>query len=118
MLSANVVAAVGFARVDCKKLAKQLAMTALQDLLATFRNTAKTEREKGNYFERLVKVYLQNEPLYRDMFSGNVYLWEEWRKHWMSLGNPDPQSDAGIDLVAVEDVADNPRIFAIQAKFS
>ena len=92
-------------------------MTALQDLLATFRNTAKTEREKGNYFERLVKVYLQNEPLYKDMFGGKVYLWEEWRKHWMSLGNADPQSDAGIDLVAVEDVADNPRIFAIQAKF-
>jgi len=92
-------------------------MTALQELLATFRNTAKTEREKGNYFERLVKVYLQNEPLYRDMFGGKVYLWEEWRKHWMSLGNPDPQSDAGIDLVAVEDVADSPRIFAIQAKF-
>jgi len=92
-------------------------MTALQDLLATFRSTAKTEREKGNYFEHLVKVYLQNEPLYRDMFAGKVYLWEEWRKHWMSLGNPDPQSDAGIDLVAVEDVADNPRIFAIQAKF-
>lgn len=92
-------------------------MTALQDLLATFRATAKTEREKGNYFERLVKIYLQNEPLYRDMFGGKVYLWEEWRKHWMSLGNADPQSDAGIDLVAVEDVADNPRIFAIQAKF-
>ena len=92
-------------------------MTALQDLLATFRATAKTEREKGNYFERLVKVYLLNEPLYRDMFGGKVYLWEEWRKHWMSLGNADPQSDAGIDLVAVEDVADNPRIFAIQAKF-
>jgi predicted helicase len=92
-------------------------MTALQDLLATFRATAKTEREKGNYFERLVKVYLQNEPLYRDMFGGKVYLWEEWRKHWMSLGNADPQSDAGIDLVAVEDVAENPRIFAIQAKF-
>ncbi len=35
----------------------------------------------------------------------------------MGLGNPDPKSDAGIDLVAVEDVQDNPRIFAIQAKF-
>lgn len=92
-------------------------MSALQNLLATFRATAKTEREKGNYFERLVKVYLQNEPLYRDMFGGKVYLWEEWRRHWMSLGNADPQSDAGIDLVAVEDVAENPRIFAIQAKF-
>jgi predicted helicase len=77
-------------------------MTALQDLLATFRNTAKTEREKGNYFELLVKVYLQNEPLYRDMFGCKVYLWEEWRKHWMSLGNAEPQSDAGIDLIKIE----------------
>lgn len=92
-------------------------MSALQDLLATFRDNSKTEREKGNYFEKLVKVYLQNEPCYKDLFNGKVYLWEEWRKHWMSLGNPDPQSDAGIDLVAVEDVKDNPRIFAIQAKF-
>lgn len=92
-------------------------MTALKKLLQRFRETAITEREKGNYFERLVKVYLQNEPLYKDMFGGRVYLWEEWRKHWMGLGNPDPQSDAGIDLVAVEDVAENPRVFAIQAKF-
>jgi predicted helicase len=92
-------------------------MSALQDLLSSFRDNSKTEREKGNYFEKLVKVYLQNEPCYKDLFNGKVYLWEEWRKHWMSLGNPDPQSDAGIDLVAVEDVKDNPRIFAIQAKF-
>ena len=92
-------------------------MSALQELLDTFRDNSKTEREKGNYFEKLVKVYLQNEPCYKDLFNGKVYLWEEWRKHWMSLGNSDPQSDAGIDLVAVEDVKDNPRIFAIQAKF-
>lgn len=92
-------------------------MSALQDLLASFRDNSKTEREKGNYFEKLVKVYLQNEPCYKDLFNGKVYLWEEWRKQWMSLGHPDPQSDAGIDLVAVEDVKDKPRIFAIQAKF-
>ena len=103
--------------LDCLKISKKNRMSALQDLLKTFRDTAKTEREKGTYFERLVKVYLQNEPMYKDMFGGKVYLWEEWRTHWMGLGNADPQSDAGIDLVAVEDVADNPRVFAIQAKF-
>ena len=92
-------------------------MTALNDLLQSFRDASQTEREKGNYFEKLVKVYLQNEPCYKDLFNGKVYLWEEWRKHWMSLGNSDPRSDAGIDLVAVEDIKDNPRIFAIQAKF-
>jgi predicted helicase len=92
-------------------------MTALNDLLQSFRDASQTEREKGNYFEKLVKVYLQNEPCYKDLFNGKVYLWEEWRKHWMSLGNSDPRSDAGIDLVAVEDIQANPRIFAIQAKF-
>lgn len=92
-------------------------MTSLEKLLESFREAAVTEREKGNYFEQLVKVYLLNEPTYKDLFNGKVYLWEEWRRHWMALGNPDPQGDAGIDLVAVEDVEENPRIFAIQAKF-
>lgn len=92
-------------------------MSALTELLQKFRQASQSEREKGNYFEKLVKVYLQNEPCYKDLFNGRVYLWEEWRKHWMSLGNSNPGSDAGIDLVAVEDVQDNPRIFAIQAKF-
>ena len=92
-------------------------MTALVQLLNTFRTTAQTEREKGTYFERLVKTYLQQEPSYQDLFGGQVYLWEEWRKHCMQQGQPDPGVDAGIDLVAVEATKDNPRIFAVQAKF-
>ena len=92
-------------------------MSALTDILNTFRQHAQTEREKGNYFENLVKVYLQNEPFYKDLFNGKVFLWEEWRKYCISQGHTDPQSDAGIDLVAVEDVHENPRIYAIQAKF-
>jgi predicted helicase len=92
-------------------------MTALQTLLDTYRQHSQTEREKGTYFEKLVKTYLLTEPSYKDLFNGQVYLWEEWRKHWMQQGNTDPGVDAGIDLVAVEDVAENPRIFAIQAKF-
>ncbi|QGX39375.1 DEAD/DEAH box helicase [Permianibacter aggregans] len=90
---------------------------ALHTLLDTFRQHAKTEREKGNYFERLVKTYLLNEPSYKDLFNGQVYLWEEWRVHCMKSGQSDPGVDAGIDLVAVEYVKENPRIFAIQAKF-
>ena len=92
-------------------------MSALTDILETFRKSSQSEREKGAYFENLVKVYLQNEPIYKDQFNGNVFLWEEWRRYWMSLGNADPQADAGIDLVAVEDIQENPKIFAIQAKF-
>lgn len=54
-------------------------MTALSDLLSTFQQTAHTEREKGAYFERLVKVYLQHEPYYADLYAGRVWLWSEWR---------------------------------------
>ncbi|WP_461516621.1 DEAD/DEAH box helicase [Porticoccus sp.] len=92
-------------------------MTPLQEILNTYRQQARTEREKGTYFEHLVKAYLLNEPSYKDLFNGQVYLWEEWRRHWMEQGNGDPGIDAGIDLVAVEEVEDSPRIFAIQAKF-
>ncbi|HEX7348992.1 MAG TPA: hypothetical protein VF264_05030 [Rhodanobacteraceae bacterium] len=52
-------------------------MTALQSLLDAFRATAHTEREKGTYFERLVKVYLQSEPYYADLYGGRVWMWSE-----------------------------------------
>lgn len=67
--------------------------------------------------EELVKTYLLNEPSYRDLFNGKVFLWEEWRRYWMQQGHSDPGVDAGIDLVAVEDLQESPRVFAIQAKF-
>lgn len=51
-------------------------MTALQQLLDMFRATAVTEREKGNYFERLLRTYLLNEPCYRDLYAGRVRLWK------------------------------------------
>lgn len=92
-------------------------MTAFQAILESYRVAALSEREKGTYFEELVKAYLINEPSYKDLFNGQVYLWEEWRKYWMDQGNSDPGVDAGIDLVAIEAVTGNPRIFAIQAKF-
>ena len=90
-------------------------MSALQNLLHTFRQTAVTEREKGNYFERLVKAYLVNEPYYRDLYAGRVWLWEEWRKEAAKRGLGDVGSDAGIDLVA--ETADTNELHAIQAKF-
>jgi predicted helicase len=92
-------------------------MNALNDLLLKFRQNSQTEREKGNYFEKLVKVYLLNEPIYKDLFNGQVWLWEEWRAFCIQTNKYDPGVDAGIDLVAMEAVKENPRIFAIQAKF-
>lgn len=89
-------------------------MTALQDILETFRQTAKTEREKGNYFEKLAKLYFTNEPRFADLYS-HVWLWEEWRAEWIEAGHTDPGTDTGIDLVAKTHGTDE--YHAIQAKF-
>jgi len=69
-------------------------MSALQDLLNTYRKTAQTEREKGTYFEELIRVYLRHEPTYRDLYS-DVWTWSDWAK----LQGIDAR-DTGIDLVA------------------
>ena len=69
-------------------------MTALQNLLDTYRNTAQTEREKGTYFEELIVCYLKNEASYQDLYS-DVWTYAEWAK-LQGLS----QKDAGIDLVA------------------
>ncbi|MGP3659710.1 DEAD/DEAH box helicase [Burkholderia gladioli] len=69
-------------------------MTALQNLLDTFRHAAVTEREKGTYFEELIVCYLRNEATYRDLYS-DVWTYAEWA----NLQGLDKR-DTGIDLVA------------------
>ncbi len=69
-------------------------MTALQQLLNTYRETAKTEREKGTYFEELVLCYLRNEASYRDLYS-QVWTYADWAKE-----QGIDKRDTGIDLVA------------------
>ena len=55
------------------------AMTPLQTLLESFRVTAKTEREKGTYFENLIVQYLKVEPYYRDQYS-HIWSYGEWAR--------------------------------------
>lgn len=69
-------------------------MTALTDLLNTFRATSKTEREKGTYFENLTVSYLTKEPAYRDLYS-HVMTFAEWATEIGYSGK-----DNGIDLIA------------------
>ncbi|HET7267092.1 MAG TPA: DEAD/DEAH box helicase family protein, partial [Oleiagrimonas sp.] len=88
-------------------------MTSLHELLERFRTTARTEREKGTYFERLVEAYLKNEPFYKDTYP-HVWMWEDWRAEAAKRGLGDVGADAGIDLVA--ETADG-ELHAIQAKF-
>lgn len=89
-------------------------MTALRDVLDTFRASSQSEREKGNYFENLSKIYFENEPKYKDLYE-TVWLWEDWRKYWIEQGNSDPGTDTGIDIVAR--TKQTNEYHAIQAKF-
>lgn len=66
----------------------------LRKLLLQFRDIAVTEREKGTYFEELVRSYLRHEDTYRELYS-DVWTYAEWAK----LQGYDAR-DAGIDLVA------------------
>ena len=88
-------------------------MTAIANILDKFRSTAKTEREKGTYFEKLIQLYLSNEPKYKDLYQ-TVYAWEKWREQWIQQGQDDPGADTGIDLVAITHHGEH---HAIQAKF-
>lgn len=84
-------------------------MTALSQLLATYRATAVTEREKGTYFEELILTYLRNEATYRDLYS-QVWTWASW-----APGHGFTAKDDGIDLVA--QVTGSGQFHAIQCKF-
>ncbi len=79
----------------------------LDDVLEQFRSSAKSEVEKGHLFERLIKRFLEIDPVYSQQFS-SVYLWNEWQ----GRGN---RVDTGVDLVA--EYADGGGICAIQCKF-
>ncbi|MFV5509581.1 DEAD/DEAH box helicase [Acinetobacter sp. 197] len=69
-------------------------MSAFFDLINTYRTTAKTEREKGTYFELLCIKYFEHEPFYADLFAA-VQPYTEWAKEQGLSGK-----DTGIDLVA------------------
>jgi predicted helicase len=73
---------------------KKTSMTALSQLLDSYRHAAATEREKGTYFEELILCYLRHEASYRDLYA------EVWRyADWAEQQGLDKR-DTGIDLVA------------------
>ncbi len=84
-------------------------MSALQDLLTSYKNASKTEREKGTYFELLIKDFFKNDPTYSPQFTG-VWTYAEWAE----LQGVDSR-DVGIDLVAA--LAEEEGFCAIQCKF-
>ena len=83
--------------------------TPLRQIFAQFRSDAKTEREKGNYFEELIRTYLRYEPVYAELYSDVWLLNEVPPKLGIS------KQDAGIDLVAR--TRSTNQLHAIQCKF-
>jgi predicted helicase len=88
---------------------KYSGMTALQNLLHEFREAAKTEREKGSYFEELIQTYFRYEATYSDLYS-DVWLYGDWAKE-----QGIDERDIGIDLVTKTRGTDE--FHAIQCKF-
>jgi len=68
------------------------APTTLATILDQFRDDARSNRDLGDRFERLIVNYLQLDPLYADLFS-DVWMFNDW---------PDKGriGDVGIDIVA------------------
>ena len=92
---------------------KTESMTALQTLLGSFRAAAKSEREKGSYFEELIVQYLKVEPAYGDRYS-DVWMYADWVREEGEEYERDA-SDEGIDLVAK--TRGTGEYHAIQCKF-
>ena len=67
------------------------------DVLEQIRSMAESEFHKGRLFERLMKTYFREDPIYADRFS-NVWLWSEWSRRMPGFDG----ADLGIDLVAEE----------------
>ena len=62
-------------------------------------------KERGDRFEELSKWFLENDPVYKRLFSA-VYRWREWPNRWSDADN-------GIDLIAE---GRNGHVWAIQCK--
>ncbi|HEY1121029.1 MAG TPA: DEAD/DEAH box helicase family protein, partial [Haloferula sp.] len=74
-------------------------MTSLQRILAAYRATAQSQKEKGTYFEELIRTYFRYEASYANLYA-EVWLYADWVK---AIGGPEfgfSAKDTGIDLVA------------------
>lgn len=67
------------------------------------------QRDRGTYFEKLVEVYLKNEPVYKNLYS------DVWLLHEVPVEYGISKKDTGVDLVARN--KNTGELTAIQAKF-
>lgn len=81
----------------------------LSKTLENIRLKSQSEFEKGEYFEKLIKVFLENDSLQGQSYD-KVWLFKDWAKE-----QDYPAKDTGIDLVARH--SDGSGFCAIQCKF-
>ncbi|MBP2568817.1 putative helicase [Agrobacterium tumefaciens] len=81
----------------------------LSELLETYRAASGHETEKGDYFERVIRVFLQNDSTQKQFYT-EVVPFSRWAADHGWKGN-----DTGIDLVAT--LTDGGGYAAIQCKF-
>jgi predicted helicase len=83
---------------------------SLRELLARYRAGSANERDKGGYFERLVRIWLQHAPTQHGQFA-RVLSYADW-----AAETGLDKRDVGIDVVA--QLADTPDEWcAVQCKF-
>ena len=85
---------------------ERIERMTFQELLDELAEAARSNRDKGTQFEKLIANYLLTDPQYADRLA-DVWLWEEWPDRW--------STDVGIDLVARE--RGTGEYWAIQCKF-
>ena len=67
----------------------------LTNLLDKLTRLSASFSQQGTAFERMMRTYLQTDPLYSDRFE-KVFSWMEWPDR------PTRERDTGIDLVGIE----------------
>lgn len=83
--------------------------TPLRQLLTQFRNSSRSEREKGTYFERLAVAFLKNDSGMQQEYE-EAWLFSDWAKAYGLSA-----SDIGIDAVAK--IRGEDGFCAVQCKF-
>lgn len=74
-------------------------MTPLQSLLTSYREVSQSEREKGTYFEELIRTYFRYEASYAELYA-DVWLYGDWVEEVGAAEFGFDAKDTGIDLVA------------------
>ena len=83
--------------------------SSIRDLLSRYRDGAKSQREKGTYFERLCVEFLKHDPEMVQQYE-DAWTFGEWAE-----ANDWKQTDTGIDLVAK--MRNEGGFCAVQCKF-